>query len=110
MSLAGIINCMSTSHLSTEVIHTFTITALTQQIHGTHGTKTLFAWRNYIVTSSNNYHHSSRLVITMLQRRINITALSGRGGGRRPLWLILFGMRGSIIKLSIILYLVRVDM
>ena len=63
---------------------------------------------------SNNYHHSSRLVITMLQRRINITmitALSGRGGGggSRSLWLILFGLRCSIIKLSIILYLVRVD-
>ena len=43
MSLAGIINCMSTSHLSTEVIPSFTITALTQQTHGTHGTKTLFA-------------------------------------------------------------------
>ena len=41
MSLAGIINCMSTSHLSTGVIHTFTITALTQQTHGTYGTKTL---------------------------------------------------------------------
>ena len=58
---------------------------------------------------SNNYHHSSRLVITMTQRRINITALSGRGGGSRPLWLIPFGMRGSIIKLGIILYLVRVN-
>ena len=55
---------------------------------------------------SNNYHHSSRLVITMLQRRINITALSGRGGGggSRPLWLIPFGMRGAIIKLGIILF------
>ena len=37
-------------------------------------------------------------------------ALTGEGeGGSRPLWLIPFGMRGSIIKLSIILYLVRVD-
>ena len=51
MSLAGIISCMSTSHLSTGVIHSFTITALTQQTHGTHGTKTLCAWRNYIVTA-----------------------------------------------------------
>ena len=33
----------------------------------------------------------------------------GGGGGSRLLWLIPFGMRGSIIKLSIILYLVRVD-
>ena len=108
MLLAGIINCMSTSHLSTGVIHAFTITALTQQTHGTYGIKTLFA---ILSPRSNNYHHSSRLVITMSQRRINITALSGRGGGggSRPLWLILFGMRGSIIKLSIILYLVRVD-
>ena len=82
---------MSKSHLSTGVIHTFTITALTQQTHGTHGTKTLFA---ILSLRSNNYHHSSRLVITMLQRRKNITALSGRGGGRgqpiivaNPIWL-----------------------
>ena len=92
MSLAGIINCMSTSHLSTGVIHTFTITALTQKTQGTHGTKTLFA-RIILSPHSNNYHHSSRLVITMLQSRINITALSGRGGGRgqptivaNPIW------------------------
>ena len=90
MSLAGIINCMSTSHLSTGVIHTFTITALTQRTHGTHGTKTMFA---ILSPRSNNYHHSSRLVITMLQHRINIAALSGRGGERgqptivaNPIW------------------------
>ena len=64
-----------------------------------------------LLSPRNNYHHSSRLVITMLQRRIDITALSGRGGGggSRSLWLILFGLHGSIIKLSIILYFVRVD-
>ena len=72
MSLAGIINCMSTSHLSTGVIHTFTIT------------KHCLPGEIILSPSSNNYHHSSRLVITMTQRRINITALSGRGGGREP--------------------------
>ena len=80
MSLAGIINCMSTSHLSTGVIHTFTITALTQQTHGTHGTKTLFAILSPR-SCSNNYHHSSHLHHVATTYKHNGIVWEGRGKG-----------------------------